>query len=49
MIFPFISPIYFCNNNQNIPEAILSKYRFCLVFPTVFMYFFFSVSNPSND
>lgn len=37
MIFPLTSPIYFCNDNQNIPEATLSNYSFCLILTRVFI------------
>lgn len=48
MIFPLISPIYFCNYNQNIPQATLSKSCFCLAFTGVFIAlgFFLPVANP---
>lgn len=46
LIFPLISPIYFCNYYQNIPQATLSKSRFCLAFTRVFiaLAFFFPCS-----
>lgn len=50
MIFPLISPIYFCNYNQNIPQATLSKSYFCLAFTGVFIAlgFFPCSESPEN-